>query len=81
MTINEYSSIYNDVAKKLLGEYAKSQENKNIVLSPMSIIMLQTLSAEKRETRLPKSSARKYLLMNSSRSCRRSSHPSRKAVL
>ena len=72
MTINEYSSIYNDVAKKLLGEYTKSQENKNIVLSPMSIIMLLGIAAD---------AARKYLLMNSSQSCRRSSHPLRKAVL
>jgi serpin B len=46
MTINEYSSIYNDVAKKLLGEYAKSQKNKNIVLSPMSIIMLLGIAAD-----------------------------------
>ena len=46
MTINEYSSIYNDMAKKLLGKYAKSQENKNVVLSPMSIIMLLGIAAD-----------------------------------
>lgn len=46
MTINEYSVIYNDMAQKLLGKYAKSQENKNVVLSPMSIIMLLGIAAD-----------------------------------
>ncbi len=46
MTISEYSKIYNDVTKTFLGKYSERQKNENVVLSPLSIIMLLGIAAD-----------------------------------
>ncbi len=46
MDIKEYGKIYNNVAKEILASFAKSKTGENLVLSPMSIIVLLGIAAD-----------------------------------
>ncbi len=46
MDIKKYRKIYNNVAKEILASFAKSRPGENLVLSPMSIIVLLGIAAD-----------------------------------
>lgn len=46
MKIDEYMSKYNEIARILMEDFAKAKKGENIVLSPMSVIMLLGIAAD-----------------------------------
>lgn len=46
MGIKEYTGKYNEIAGKLLESFLKAKNGENIVLSPMSVIMLLAIAAD-----------------------------------
>lgn len=46
MEIKEYTGKYNEITGKLLGSFLRTKKGENIVLSPMSVIMLLGIAAD-----------------------------------
>ncbi len=46
MEIKEYSGKYNEIARLLMESFAKAKKGENIVISPMSILMLLGIAAD-----------------------------------